>query len=608
MKVFFDKYKSIILPLVLLLVFALCTALTWGKWGHIIYDCFREAVIPQALLDGKVLYRDITNLYPPLAYQFNALLFLIFGNSLNTLYWAGIINSLIVLSIIYFLVKKYSNNLTAFIAVLSIMALLVFRVYPSTTTISWFFPYSYSFIYAFSACLLSLLSFVLYKENQKHLFLCLSFLFIGLSFAFKLDFVLFALIPFLEFIKRKSLRTFLIGAACFLSPFVISILIYLLTGGTIADLQNEVKFLADFAKTPSVILFNKSTMPQAFKPWVLKEAFDAFLRFVIISAIVSVYTLFSIFAVSKFKNVFLKCIAGFILFCAGYFTIIKTVATIQYPNSMLYADLVYVPYIVVTSAFVIFTLKFIKDKGIWGIKFSDNERFYFLITVCAFLISFRTFALVYAGCVGNFMLAIWWTAFIYLFLELVPKYFPNVFKKEIIRKTLCLFFVTYPLYFVFAYISNSSQMTYEITGNKGAFYGSAKFIPVINETIKFINEEIPKDKNFLAAEEGLVFNYLTERESNLKYYALIPHITDTFGEENIIDDLTKSPPDYFLITNNIYITEKLGGVFGIHYARKIAKFIVQNYDYVKTIKNQNIKDGLEITIFRLKKAENLSKR
>ena len=73
MKDFFNKYKSIILPLILLLIFAVCTALTWGKWGHIIYDCFREAVVPQALLDGKVLYRDITNLYPPLAYQFNAL-------------------------------------------------------------------------------------------------------------------------------------------------------------------------------------------------------------------------------------------------------------------------------------------------------------------------------------------------------------------------------------------------------------------------------------------------------------------------------------------------------------------------------------------------------
>ncbi len=75
---------------------------------------------------------------------------------------------------------------------------------------------------------------------------------------------------------------------------------------------------------------------------------------------------------------------------------------------------------------------------------------------------------------------------------------------------------------------------------------------------------------------------------------------DTYGEENIINDLAKNPPDYFFVTNNIYITEKLGGVFGLHYAKKIAAFIMQNYDYIKTIKNPEIKEGLEITVFKLK--------
>ncbi len=113
MRDFFNKYKGIILPLILIFIFFTGVNLSWGKWGHVIYDCFREAVLPQAILDGKVLYRDITNLYPPLGYYFNALLYLIFGNSLNTLYWAGIINSFLILSIIYFVVKKYSSDFTA---------------------------------------------------------------------------------------------------------------------------------------------------------------------------------------------------------------------------------------------------------------------------------------------------------------------------------------------------------------------------------------------------------------------------------------------------------------------------------------------------------------
>ena len=97
----YKKYEGHILPLILILIFIVVTIFTWGKWGHIIHDCFKEALIPEAILDGKILYKDITSFYPPLAYYLNAALFYIFGNSLNTLYWAGITNSFLILSIIF---------------------------------------------------------------------------------------------------------------------------------------------------------------------------------------------------------------------------------------------------------------------------------------------------------------------------------------------------------------------------------------------------------------------------------------------------------------------------------------------------------------------------
>lgn len=79
MFLFFENNKSKIYPFILFLIYFLFIILSWGKWGHILADSFREALIPQAILDGKVLYSDITNLYPPLAYQINAfcILFLV---------------------------------------------------------------------------------------------------------------------------------------------------------------------------------------------------------------------------------------------------------------------------------------------------------------------------------------------------------------------------------------------------------------------------------------------------------------------------------------------------------------------------------------------------
>ena len=606
MRVFFDKYKSIILPALLLLIFALRTALTWGKWGHIIYDCFREAVIPQALLDGKVLYRDITNLYPPLGYQFNAFLFLIFGNSLNVLYWAGVINSLLILSVIYLIAKKYSSDLFAFIAVLSVMEIFVFKVSALNCTSSWFFPYSYSFIYAFSSCLISLLAYVLYKENQKPLFLYLSLLFIGLSIAFKLDFIPFLIIPVFGLVKyivkNRTPKAAALGVFCIIFPFVLSILIYLFTGGTLSDLQSEVKFLKDFSHTPSVITFNRSIMPQWFKLWVLKKVFISFKYFMAVSTVIFLYTYVSVFVVLKLKKIFPKVILGVFLFWFGYTNIISIIAAVQFRRLELLTDLAFVSYFVTISAIGIVVSKIVQNKGFKNIEFTRYEKFYFFIIFCAFLLSFRSFALLYLVNVGGFVLPLWWFAFIYFFLKLCPEYFPGLFNKQKFKTALSLFFIVYSLYFVYIYVFDAKRMTNKVTSTKGTYYNAPKFVHTANETIKFINEEIPKDKTFLVSEEGLVFNYLTEREANLKYYALIPHMIETYGEDNIIADLAKNPPDYFLITNNLYVT-KAGGAFGIHYARKIAGFIVQNYDYIKTIKNPDVKDSLEITIFRIK--ENL---
>lgn len=604
MREFFNKYKGIILPLILIFIFFAGVNLSWGKWGHVIYDCFREAVLPQAILDGKVLYRDITNLYPPLGYYFNALLYLIFGNSLNTLYQAGIINSFLILSIIYFIVKKHSSDLIAFITVLSIMEIFTFKISASNTTAAWFFPYSYSFVYSFSTCLISLLFCILYRENEKPLYLYLSFLFIGLSAAFKLDFILFVFIPLYSLIKHfigsKSYKTVLFSVGCLFAPFIASIIAYFTTGGTLTDIQNQIEFLSDFSKAPSVMAFNTWIMPQTFKLWALNEAFTSFRHFIVVALIIFLYALFLLFIISKLKNNFAKIISGIILGIFGLFTVIQYGAFTQYSFSTLHTNLSFVSYFVTISTALIFIFKVIKNKRFKNLEFTKEERFYFLITFCAALMSFRSFASLHISYIGNFIIIVWWINLVYLFLQLLPSYFPPVFKNDLIKKSFGLFFILYGFCFAYLYIYEANQMTYKLSSTKETFYGKAEFIPVINETVKYIEEEIPNNKTFLAVEEGVVFNYITKRELNLKYYALIPHMVDAYGEEKVIEDLSKNPPDYIFITNNIYITEKLGGAFGVHYAKKITAFVLYNYDYIKTVKNPDIKEGLEITIFKLK--------
>lgn len=78
--------------LILLIVLALCAAAIFtGHYGNILLDVGREVYYPQQILSGKVLYKDLFNIYGPFSYLVNALLFKFFGTKLSVLYTSGVL-------------------------------------------------------------------------------------------------------------------------------------------------------------------------------------------------------------------------------------------------------------------------------------------------------------------------------------------------------------------------------------------------------------------------------------------------------------------------------------------------------------------------------------
>lgn len=70
------KKNENFIPIVLLFIFFIINCIIFWKSGIILMmDIGREYIIPQAILDGKVLYRDILNIYGPLAFIINAFVF-----------------------------------------------------------------------------------------------------------------------------------------------------------------------------------------------------------------------------------------------------------------------------------------------------------------------------------------------------------------------------------------------------------------------------------------------------------------------------------------------------------------------------------------------------
>ena len=94
----------------LLLIFTVCLVLFvlyFGKQGAYMVDVGREAYIPWQMLQGKLLYKDIYNVYGPLGYQINTVAYALFGVHLNTLYFMGFLNSLIILFSTFYISKLF---------------------------------------------------------------------------------------------------------------------------------------------------------------------------------------------------------------------------------------------------------------------------------------------------------------------------------------------------------------------------------------------------------------------------------------------------------------------------------------------------------------------
>ena len=125
---------------------------TYAHHGNLLIDCGREAYYPTQVLLGKVLYKDIFNIYGPFAYMLNALLFKVFSVNLNVLYLAGCTSAFLIVSLTYLISKQFlSRFLSLTIGVFTILIGVL-----NTNLFNFIFPYSYGMLYGIVAFLISI--------------------------------------------------------------------------------------------------------------------------------------------------------------------------------------------------------------------------------------------------------------------------------------------------------------------------------------------------------------------------------------------------------------------------------------------------------------------
>ena len=118
------------------------------------------------------------------------------------------------------------------------------------------------------------------------------------------------------------------------------------------------------------------------------------------------------------------------------------------------------------------------------------------------------------------------------------------------------------------------------------------------EAAEYAKNNLPKEAKLLVLPEGEIVNFYSKHDLCPKYYSLIPHIIDGYGENKIVTDLfsEKNIPDCIMIYGKDYN----GKLFGLHYGQKIFKEIKNKYEIVGEIADKKNPSFAKIYIYKLK--------
>ena len=547
----FIKRKDILYPFLICTVLLLIIGFNYYTFGNFFYDCGREFLVPEAINKGNVLIKDIFISYFPLSYQINAFLFKIFGSSLDVLRIAGVFCLYSISILIYFISREFLDENKSLIAAFVVVLISMFNVsYISNYVLS----YSYAFIYGTLTFFLSIFFALKFIKNDK--FLYFSFLFLGFSFALKAEFI-FVLIPYFIMLiyKKCSFKNWLISVICFSLPILSSFLVLFIQGFNLVDLKEYFNFMDAFLNSKILKIYSHNAFLKNPIDWILynlKHFVPFSIKFLIF---------FCVFWIAK------KCNK-------------KWISVISY-----------------TLLFVIFfVISVIQGNYSAGLELSFLALCYFYILYKTFKIDFSLFFLalvsifisarfnfIYSGSYLTYTMPV---ALLTCLIYFAPK------NKILINFMLC-FSIVNIFYF------SISQFLF--TTNKIETIKGKMLIPdknesyLINKTFDFIRNKTKKDDTILILPEGIMFNYLGQRKTNLKFYQLLPNHIEALGESNIVNSLGLNPPDYIFILNtdySIYGTSKFCEDFGL----KICDFTYRNYNFEEKIeKGEN-----KIEIYKLK--------
>lgn len=526
---------------------------TYAHHGNVLIDCGREVYYPTQILTGKVLYKDLFNIYGPFAYMFNALLFKFFGINLNVLYAAGIFCSFLIVSLTYLIAEKFlSKTLSFAIAVLTISVGIL-----NVNLFNFIFPYSYGILYGIVAFLMSFLMLLKYQEKpERNLYFYLSCFFAGLCIISKYEFLPYLAVIIYAMIKIKRLNFkqyyFSIFSLIFAPVFCFGVLF--LQGLQFNDLITAVSILRKLSSTQTLKYFYTSQ---------------------------GVY--FTKYTIAFLILTFLKTVTPLLVFMYGVKNIKNKSAIIYIPISLI---LIILTTNQVTFAFLptlIIILTILNYK-----KLIKNTPLIFL-SISSIALSLKVVwglaTLNYGVFFLDFLLITIFAIILKIFEE------KNI---NLNQNALSIYMLIIAIILGYMNLISLSHKQSLIKTDKGSIYTYKYASFATEDLIEYIKKNTKKTDTIVIFPEGQLINVLTDRKTDDYYNSLIPLYLETFGEKNIIEHFKQTKPEY-VIFNNWNTKDYYFNYICTDYAQTFCDYVARNYN-----RQEIIDKGLRYLIFKRK--------
>lgn len=525
---------------------------TYAHHGHILIDSGREVYYPTQILLGKVLYKDIFNIYGPFSYMFNAILFKLFGINLNVLYLSGSICSFLISSLIYLVSKRFLSEFLSFSIAIFTIAIGVLNL----NLFNFIFPYSYGMLYGITAFLISIFFLLKYeKEPQKNIYLYLSSFFAGLCITSKYEFLPYLIVILYAALKIKSLNLkqycCLIFSLLFVPTFCFGTLF--LQGLKVNDLVSTASIIKKMMESQTLKYFYISQGVYLSKG-VIKVLFFNFLG----TIVPLTFLIWGFRLQNKILSVIIVLLSIVLIFL-----LINPVSFIIFPILIIVLAILNYKNLIKNNALMLLTLAgiTISLKVICGLA---------TLNYGVFFVSYLTITL------------------FALLLETLKRF-------KINQNILGTYFLIVAIVLGGQNLSNLVNKNYLIQSQRGKIYFYDYFSTSTQDLINYINKNTKKSDTVVIFPEGLFINFLTDRKSDDYYNSLIPLYVETFGEKKLIEHFKKTKPEY-LIFNNWNSKDYYFKYICSDYALSFCNFVNSDYTQIKLIDK-----GFRYLIFKKRK-------